>query len=159
MPIAIACLFLAAVGHAGASAARWCEINPPHPRTGPSVGISATDVHVVRQEQQPRAKKLLQNKPFVLLTQKELSELVKDAPLTAAKGDDRFYLVRASAFYVDDQFNIRSSLRVYAFPNDRALQVVDSSLSQPGTEPVNLGIVVKVGFAVREIDITCLTAS
>jgi hypothetical protein len=159
MTITVACLFLASMGHAGASTDPWCEINPPHPRTGPSVEIPTTDVHVVRREQQSRAKNLLQGKPFVHLTRKEASDFVKDPSLLVAEGGGEFYLVRASAFYVNDQFDIRSNLRVYAFPNDHALEVVNSSLSQPGTEPVNLGVVVRVGFKVREIGVICLTAS
>jgi hypothetical protein len=155
----VTCLLLGGVGQAAASPVRWCEINPPHPREGAAVEIATTDVHVVRKEQQPRAKELLRSKPFIHLTREEALNLVKNPSLLATKGDGQLYLIRASAFGVDDQFDVGTRLQVYAFLNDRALEVVNSSLSDPGMEPVNFGVVVRVAFEVRELDIACLTAS
>jgi hypothetical protein len=102
------------------------------------------------------AKASLLNGAFFKIDSKEAAELVGKPYGVDPRAN--YYLVRASAFYLDQDYNIKSSLAAYLYPREKTLEVVNSSLSQPGTAPGNLAIVVETNVAIRKAEITCLTA-
>jgi hypothetical protein len=135
--------------------ALWCAINPSNPKQGQSTKISDDKLRLVLTGEQFAAKAQLINRPFVKITKDEASRLTG----VEALSDRSSYLVRASAFYVDENYFFRGQLAAFFYPEDRVLEIVNHSLSQPGALPTNLAIVVDTDLDIGQVDVTCLTAT
>jgi hypothetical protein len=140
-----------------ASKQSWCTINPAQPMQGHSVQIAQNKLYIVLASEQANAAQRLSNDAFVKIDRREASQLVRNPAELPDAGN--YYLVRASAFYVDQNYSVKSRLEAYLFPEEKALQVINTSLSQSGTKPVNLALVVETEFEIQKAEIICLTAS
>ncbi len=101
------------------------------------------------------AKAQLMNRTFVKITQDEASRLTG----LGSFADRNIYLVRASAFYVDENYSIKSRMTAFFYPDDHAVEIVNYSLSRPGAVPTNLAIILDTNQDIAQIDITCRTAA
>lgn len=155
--ICMIAIFSPAGAQAPTSRAPWCTINPVHPMQGRSVQIAENKIHIVLASRQADAKQRLSNDAFVKIDRPEASQLVRNPADVSAAGS--YYLVRASAFYVDQDYNIKSRLEAYLFPEEKALEIVNTSLSQPETVPADLAVVVETSAEIQRVEITCLTAA
>ena len=136
---------------------QWCVINPVGPRRGTAIEIEKRYVHIVAAARQADAKVQLSTTPIRQLSGQDALKLLRDQEMLDPKS--RLYLVRASAFYVDANYDLKSGLEVYIVPDEKVLAVVNTSLSQPGTNPVNLAIIVETDVEITEVDVICLTAA
>ena len=140
------------------TAAQWCTINPALPTLGKSYQLPKSNIQIVLASKQAYAQSELTNSSFAKMLKRQVLDLVgnaNDIPMTAKY----YYLVRASAFYVDEDYRIKSNLEASVFPEEEALEVVNTSLSQPGTKPANLAIVVATDTEIERVEIICLTAA
>ena len=126
---------------ASTSRAPWCTINPAQPMQGQWVRIAESKIHIVLASKQADAKNRLSDDAFVKVDSQEVTQLVGNPAELFAPGN--YYLVRASAFYVDQNYNMKSRLEANLYPMEKALQIVNTSLSQPGTTPTDIAIVVE----------------
>jgi hypothetical protein len=143
----------------GTSASRppWCTINPAQPMQEHSVQIAENKLQVVLASKQEEAKQRLLNDTFVEIDRQEATQLAKNPAALSPAGN--YYLVRASAFYVDQNYGLNSRLEAYLYPEEKALQIVNTSLSQPGTRPVDFAVVVDTDTVIQKAEIICLTAA
>lgn len=146
---------LAYAGDAANTEGPWCAINPSNPRPGQSAKIPDNKLHVVLMAEQLAAKAQLMNRAFVKITQDEASRLTGLGVFAARN----IYLIRASAFYVDENYAIKSQMAAFFYPDNHALEIVNYSLSQPGTVPTNLAIILDTNLDIAEVDVTCRTAA
>jgi hypothetical protein len=101
-------------------------------------------------------KKQLSNASFVKVDRREASQLVRNPAELSDAGN--LYLVRASAFDLDQQYIIVSRLAAYLLPEERALSIVNTSLNHPDAIPKNFAIVVETDAEIQKAEIICLTA-
>jgi hypothetical protein len=155
----MATLLPAAAQSNGASTSRpaWCTINPAQPMQGHSVQIAENKLQIVLASKQADAKQWLSNDAFIKIDRREAAQLVRNPAQLSAAGN--YYLVKASAFYVDQNYSIKSHLEAYLYPEDRTLRIVNTSLSQPGTKPIDLAVVVETDAEIQKAEIICLTAA
>ena len=90
----------------------WCAKNPAQPMQGHSVQIAGNKLHIVLASKQMDAKQRLSEDAFVKLDRREATQLVGDPAELFA--DDNYYLVRASAYDLDEKYTIVSRLVAYA---------------------------------------------
>ncbi|HWY61235.1 MAG TPA: hypothetical protein VNW15_04990 [Rhizomicrobium sp.] len=142
-------------GKAAEADAPWCAVNPSHPRQGQSVKLSDEKLHVVSASEQAAAKARLANKIFVKITEGEATALTGARPFS----DRNIYLVRASAFYVGEDYSIKSKMAAFVYPDAHLLDIVNDSLSRPGTVPTNLAVVLGTDLDIDRVEVTCHTAA
>ncbi len=135
----------------------WCVINPVDTYRGKAVEVEHQKVHIVRASQQANAIAQLTTVAFKQLSEPDALTLLRDGETVNPKS--RLYLVRASAFYVDANYDLKSRLEVYLIPVARLLKVINTSLSQPGTMPVNLAILAETETEITEVSVMCQTAA
>jgi len=111
----------------------------------------------VQGPKQAAAKQRLSADAFVKIDRDDAIQLAKNSVGFSQAGN--YYLLRASVFYVDENYNIKSRITGYLYPDEEALKIVNTSLSQPGTNPVDLAVVVETDLAIRNAEIICLTAA
>ena len=102
----------------------WCSINHNSIERGRGVKIDRNHISIVSKEYQNIALKILCSNSFVLLDHAEYRKF------TGKAGDPEGvpYLVRASAFYVDQDFNVHSSMSAFWYPDQKFLEVINESL-------------------------------
>jgi len=81
---------------------------------GHSVQIAKDKLHIVAASKQALAKQRLSTNAFVKIDTQEATQLVGISTELSIGGN--YYLVRASAFYVDQNYSIKSGLKGYLFP-------------------------------------------
>jgi hypothetical protein len=113
-----------------ASRAPWCTINPAQLTHGGEVEIAEKKIHIVPASKQPAAQKQLINATFVKVDRREASRLVRNPTELSDAGN--FYLVRASAFDLDQQYTIVSRLEAYVLPEERALSIANTKPQSSG---------------------------
>ncbi len=126
--VMIAILALAGAQSNGAPASRapWCTINPAQPMRGHSVQIAENKLHIVQASKQANAQHRLSNDAFVKIDRREATQLARNPAKLSTAGN--YYLVRASAYDLDENYTIVSRLVAYVFPEEKALQIVNTSL-------------------------------
>jgi hypothetical protein len=136
----------------------WCEVNPREPQQGDAVSIPKSDFGVVVAAAQRQAQQLLFGAPLVELSGSQASAFVGHVD-EGRVSTEHFYLVRASAFYVDPNYAVKSHFDVYWYPMERLLYIVNTSLSQPGTSPSNVALFVWLKEGAASARTVCLTAA
>jgi hypothetical protein len=134
----------------------WCTKNPAQPMLGHSVQIAENRLHIVLASKQPDAKRRLLKDAFVKLDEGQATQLVTNPAELSAGGN--YYLVRASAYYLTENYTSVTRLVAHVFLEQKALEVINTSLSHPDAIPKNFAIVVETDAEIQRAEIICLTA-
>jgi hypothetical protein len=104
-----------------------------------------------------QAQQRLAQSSFLPISRQDALQLL--AETSAQLTSSNIYLVRASAFYVDQTYAIGSSLRVFYYPDEALVEILNYSLSRLGALPSNVAIIIETDAAVKTVDVICLTAA
>jgi len=135
----------------------WCVINPTTVRQGRSIQLANNNIHVVVEPEQLRAQQRLAQKNFVGISRDEALRLIANGSVPSVGAHN--YLVRASAFYVDQNYAIGSSLTAYFYPDESIAEIVNLSLSQSGAAPTNLAVIITTDAEINGVEVICRTAA
>jgi hypothetical protein len=111
----------------------------------------------VKASEQAIAKKQLSATPFKSISRQEAERFLRRGETVSSAS--HLYLVRASSFNIDTDYNLKRALDVLVYPENKILWVVDESFSQPEARPINFAIVVETDVELQDVDVICLSAA
>jgi len=139
------------------STTSWCQINPATPPTGKSFQIPSEKIHVVPVEHQMIAQEKLRSRTFLELSKTDAEQMLITPFRAASK--NTLYLIRASAFYDNKDFEGHVQFGVSFYPKRGILEIANMSLSPPEATPKNLALIVEVPAKIKKLAVVCLTAT
>jgi hypothetical protein len=135
----------------------WCTTNPVQAMRGRSIQLPENRLHIVRASKQADAKQQLSDKAFVRIERREVAQFLNSPAQVSS--DNIYYLVRASAYGIDENYKISGRLVADLFPMEKALQIFNLSLSRPGDVAKNFAVVVETDTEIQKVEIICLAAA
>ena len=134
----------------------WCTVNPARSKYVRVDEMPDNRFHIVTALKQANAKKQLSQAAYRKITRQEALEMIR--PSDTVTVGVHFYLIRASAFGVSNDYEVNSLIKVFTAQENKAVVAASCSLSHGGS-PTNFAIVVETDFEVQDVEVTCLGAS